>query len=175
MLSNKKKKKKRKIIVLCLVDLNRTVVNKKNFEIFYLIVQRGKGSGSASVVLDTISWGPKIEVIMMKFYYLIYILTILESILPNFFLCKTKIFFHFLMLSFSVCSIRKYCLYFKMAKLKSKKSEKRRNQCLVGLTILINKVHSKFLLLLVHISAFNLGNFDLKNTFRHSNLMDCIK
>ncbi len=45
---------------------------------------------------------------------------VLESILPNFFLRKMKIFFHFSLLSCSVCSIWKYCLYFKMAKLKSK-------------------------------------------------------
>ncbi len=44
----------------------------------------------------------------------------LESILPNFFLRKTKIFFCFLLLSLSVCNMRKYCLYFEMAKLKSK-------------------------------------------------------
>jgi hypothetical protein len=57
-----------------------------------------------------------------------------ESILPNFFLCKTQIFFRFLLLSLSVCSMRKYCLYFEMAKQKKQKSEKQRYQSLVGLT-----------------------------------------
>ncbi len=37
----------------------------------------------------------------------------------TFCLRKTKIFFLFLLLSLSVCNIRKCCLYFKMAKLKS--------------------------------------------------------
>ncbi len=45
---------------------------------------------------------------------------LLVSILPNFFLRKTKIFFHFSLLSLSVCSMRKYCLYFEIVKLKSK-------------------------------------------------------
>jgi hypothetical protein len=37
----------------------------------------------------------------------------------TFFFVKRK-FFLFFLLSLSVCSIRKYCMYFKMAKLKSK-------------------------------------------------------
>ncbi len=57
----------------------------------------------------------------------------LESILPNTFLHKTKIFFCFLLLSLSVCSMRKYCLYFEMAKLKSK-NWKIEEFSLVGLT-----------------------------------------
>jgi hypothetical protein len=56
-----------------------------------------------------------------------------ESILPNFFLRKMKIFC-FMLLSLSVCSMKKYCLYFEMAKLKSKNRKKQRNQNLVGLT-----------------------------------------
>jgi hypothetical protein len=47
-----------------------------------------------------------------------------ESVLPNFFSLKTEDFFHFSLLSLSVCSIRKYCLYFKMAEIgKTKKSK----------------------------------------------------
>jgi hypothetical protein len=38
----------------------------------------------------------------------------------TFFFVKRRFFFHFSLLSWSVCSIWKYCLYFKMAKLKSK-------------------------------------------------------
>ncbi len=47
-----------------------------------------------------------------------------ESILTNFFFRKTKIFFHFLLVSLSVYNIRKYCLYLKMAKLNDKNQKK---------------------------------------------------
>jgi hypothetical protein len=54
-----------------------------------------------------------------------------ESILPNYFLCKTKIF---LLLSLSVCRMRKYCLYFKIAKFNSKNWKNEEIKVLVGLT-----------------------------------------
>jgi hypothetical protein len=50
-----------------------------------------------------------------------------SNFLPNFFLFS-------LLLSLSVCSTHKYCLYFEMAKLKSENRKKQRNQSLVGLT-----------------------------------------
>jgi hypothetical protein len=47
---------------------------------------------------------------------------------------QKKDFFRFLLLSLSVCSMRKYCVYFEMAKLKSKNKKNEKNQSLVGLT-----------------------------------------
>jgi hypothetical protein len=51
-----------------------------------------------------------------------------ESILPNFFLHKIKIFSVFYLLSLNVCSIRKYCLYFKMAELKSENRKMKKSK-----------------------------------------------
>jgi hypothetical protein len=53
----------------------------------------------------------------------------------NFFLRKTKIFSVFSLLRLSVYSTRKYCMYFKMAKLRSENGKKQRNQSLVILTL----------------------------------------
>ncbi len=46
--------------------------------------------------------------------------TILESILPNFFLCKTKIFFHFLLLRLAILMYRQYFPVLQTLKLNNK-------------------------------------------------------
>jgi hypothetical protein len=69
----------------------------------------------------TIFWRKKIENKNIRLGIVLKIKALeQESILPNFFLRKTKIFSVFSLLSWSVCRMRKYCLYFEMAKLKSK-------------------------------------------------------
>ncbi len=83
------------------------------------------------------------------------------------FLHKMKNFFPFSLLNLSVCSIRKYCLYFKMAK---QKSEKRRNQRLVGLTLNVWKVKASF-------SLFNNNFFECEKEekWRVTFLQTCVK
>ncbi len=68
-----------------------------------------------------------------------------ESILSNFFLRKT-IFFHFLLLRLSVCSIRKHCLYFKITKLNGKESEKTKKSKFgrIGMRIKIDHKAEKY-------------------------------
>ncbi len=76
-----------------------------------------------------------ILILNYKFYFLI---THLESILPNVFLPKTKIFFCFLLLSLAISMYIQYFPMLQTLKLNAENLKKWRNQSFVGLTPVVS-------------------------------------